>query len=359
MPAIVEAGPVTPTSGPHAPVMLDRVVELLAVPHPATARGVLVDATVGAGGHAEAMLEASAPGVVLVGFDRDPDALEFAAERLADFADRVTLIHARFDALAEHLPPILAAAGPLLGVLYDLGVSSMQLDRAERGFSFRADAPLDMRMDPTEGPTAADLVNTVPPRELARLIATYGEERHARRIAQAIVRSRPLTTTGELAAVVRHALPASRKGRSSIDPATRTFQALRIAVNAELDALRASLPQALELAQPAAVPSGIDPSRPGRDRGGRVAVLAYHSLEDRIAKQVFADAAKGCICPPDLPVCGCGRNPTARLLTHGAETPGPEEVARNPRARSARLRAVEAVGVRPNSDPQLRNPAGR
>ncbi|MPZ86801.1 MAG: 16S rRNA (cytosine(1402)-N(4))-methyltransferase RsmH [Nitriliruptorales bacterium] len=353
MTATLEAGPVT-LERPHTPVLLGRIVELLSVPpQPAPIQGVLVDATVGAGGHAAALLEASGPGVTLVGFDRDPDALTLAAERLAPFGDRATLVHARFDALAEHLASILSAQ-PLLGVLYDLGVSSMQLDRAERGFSFRQPAPLDMRMDPTQGPTAADLVNHAEPGELARLIAVYGEERHARRIANAIVRARPLATTTDLAGVVRDAVPSPGRNRrfgAATHPATRTFQALRIAVNAELDAFRASLPQALELARPAAVPSGY---RPGDDRGGRVAVLAYHSLEDRIAKQAFAEAVKGCICPPDLPVCGCGRGPTVRLLTRGAEKPGPDEIARNVRARSARLRAVEAVGSR--SDTALASP---
>ena len=323
---------------PHHPVLLDRVVALLAGDLPADARGVIADATLGAGGHAAALLAATPPGVTLVGIDRDPDALTLAGERLAPFGDRVRLVHARFDALAEVVGPMLAEAGPLLGVLYDLGVSSMQLDRGERGFSFRADAPLDMRMDPTTGPTAADLIDQLDAPALTRLLRDYGEEPNARRIADALVRARPIATTGELAEVVRAALPAAVRHRShrTTDPATRTFQALRIAVNAELDAFRASLPQALELAPPAAE----DGSPPG-PRGGRVAVLAYHSLEDRIAKRVFADAARGCICPPDLPVCACGRKPLVRHLTRGAESAGPDEVARNPRARSARLRAVE------------------
>jgi 16S rRNA (cytosine1402-N4)-methyltransferase len=319
----------------HQPVMVNRVVELLAV----DATGVLVDATLGAGGHAAALLAASGPDVVLVGFDRDPDALEMAAERLAPYGDRVVLVHDGFETLAERVTPVLAEAGPLLGVLYDLGVSSMQLDRAARGFSFRADGPLDMRMDPTRGRTAADLINDLDAGELARLLREYGEERYARRIAQRIVAARPLDGTAALADVVRGAVPAPvRHGR--IDPATRTFQALRIAVNTELDSVRASLPQALDLAPPAVEPGS--PRHP--TRGGRVAVLSYHSLEDRIVKRVFADAARGCICPPDLPVCACGREPIARALTRGAETPTTEEISSNPRARSARLRAVEVVG---------------
>jgi 16S rRNA (cytosine1402-N4)-methyltransferase len=322
---------------PHQPVLRDRVAELLAAEE-----GVLVDATLGAGGHAAALLAASGPGVVLVGFDRDPDALSLAGERLAPYGDRVVLVHAGFDELAEHVLPVIDAVGPLQGVLYDLGVSSMQLDRPPRGFSFRADGPLDMRMDPTRGQTAADLVNTLAAADLARLLHEYGEERFARRIAAAIVAARPLWGTAALADVVRGAVPAAAR-HGVTHPATKTFQALRIAVNAELDAFRASLPQALELAPPA-----VEPGSPRQySRGGRVAVLAYHSLEDRIAKRAFADAARGCICPPELPVCACGREPWVRALTRGAEVPGPEEVARNPRARSARLRAVEVVAPSP------------
>lgn len=321
-----------PPRPPHDPVLVERVTALLAAPGP----GVLVDATVGAGGHAAALLAASGPEVVLVGLDRDPDALGLAQRRLAPYGSRAVLRHAGYDSLAEQVTPLLATAGPLLGVLYDLGVSSMQLDRAERGFSFSADGPLDMRMDPThDGPTAADLVNAAGQGDLVRILAA-GEERFARRVAAAIVRARPLRTTAELADVVRGAVPpAARHGR--VHPATRTFQALRIAVNAELDRFRASLPQALELAAPAT-------TGPPRSRGGRVAVIAYHSLEDRIAKQAFAAAAHGCVCPPDLPRCGCGRAPSVRGLTRGGETPAQAEVAANPRARSARLRAVEAVG---------------
>ncbi len=327
-------------TAPHQPVMVDRVVELLA----ADARGVLVDATLGAGGHAAALLAASGPDVVLVGFDRDPDALALAAERLAPYGDRVVLVHDGFETLAERVAPVLADAGPLLGVLYDLGVSSMQLDRAARGFSFRADGPLDMRMDPTRGQTAADLVNGLDAGALARLLREYGEERFARRIAQRIIAAQPLGGTAALADVVRGAVPAAAR-HGAIHPATRTFQALRIAVNTELDSVRASLPQALGLAPPA-VETG-SPRHP--TRGGRVAVLAYHSLEDRIVKRAFADAARGCVCPPDLPVCACGREPIARQLTRGAETPSAEEVAANPRARSARLRAVEVVGPVPST----------
>jgi 16S rRNA (cytosine1402-N4)-methyltransferase len=228
----------------------------------------------------------------------------------------------------------------VLGVLYDLGVSSMQLDRGERGFSFRADAPLDMRMDPTRGETAADLVNGLTHGALADLIRRFGEERLAGRIASAIVAARPLRSTGELAAVVEAAVPAAVR-RQPTHPATRTFQALRIAVNGELDRFRASLPQALELAAPAPEV----PAAAGGLRGGRVAVLSYHSLEDRICKELLTEAATGCICPPDLPVCGCGRTPLATVLTRGAERATAEEIDRNPRARSARLRAAERTAA--------------
>ena len=314
----------------HEPVMVDRVVELLAAP--AATPGVLVDATVGAAGHAAAVLAASGEATTLVAFDRDPDALALAARRLAAYGDRVHLVHAGYDELEAHVAPIVARHGPLLGVLYDLGISSMQVDRAERGFSFRAAAPLDMRMDPEAPRTAADLVNTAGLDDLAGILRRFGEERYARRIARAIVRARPLATTTDLAEVVAAAVPTPQRHLAT-HPATRTFQALRIAVNDELDRFSASLPQALEMVTP-----------PAADRrGGRVAILTYHSLEDRIAKQVLSDAATGCICPPDLPVCGCGRVPHVRLLTRGAERPVPDELARNPRARSAKLRAAEKL----------------
>ncbi|HUH07244.1 MAG TPA: 16S rRNA (cytosine(1402)-N(4))-methyltransferase RsmH [Egibacteraceae bacterium] len=329
---------------PHDPVMVDRVVELLA--YGGAEPGVLVDATVGAAGHAAALLAASGESVHLMAFDRDPDALALAQRRLAAYGERAHLVHAGYDRLAEHVEPLAARVGPLLGVLYDLGVSSMQLDRAERGFSFRGDAPLDMRMNPDEGQTAAELIDSVDVAELARLLRVYGEERFAGRVARAIIRARPISTTGALAAIVDEAVPAASRGRTH--PATRTFQALRIAVNDELDRFSASLPQALELIAPAAPPSA-EPAPDGR-RGGRIVVLAYHSLEDRLAKRAFADAARGCICPPDLPVCGCGREPIVRLLTRGAERPSPQEIERNPRARGAKLRAVERA-PRP-SDPE-------
>jgi 16S rRNA (cytosine1402-N4)-methyltransferase len=319
-----------PTS--HEPVLIDAIVDLLAV-HDGP--GVIVDATVGMGGHAVALLARSAGDVALVGFDRDAEALELAERRLAAFRSRVHLFHARYDELADRVRPLTAELGPVKAVLYDLGVSSLQLDRGDRGFSFQHDAPLDMRMDPSTGITAADLVNEASVEELRDILRHYGEERHATRIARGIVAARPLRTTSELVDVVRAALPrAARTGPRH--PATRTFQALRIATNDELDVFRASLPQALELATPTTSPSA---------RGGRVAVLSYHSLEDRIAKRVFADAVTGCVCPPGLPVCICGRQPRARLLVRGVVRPSDAEIQRNRRARSAKLRAVEMLPV--------------
>ncbi|MBW3602446.1 MAG: 16S rRNA (cytosine(1402)-N(4))-methyltransferase RsmH [Actinobacteria bacterium] len=315
--------------------MAERVVALLAVA--GRRPGLLVDATVGAGGHALALLAASSADTRLVAFDRDADALDLARTRLSAHADRVTFVHAGHDRLTEYVAPVVAREGPVLGVLYDLGASSMQLDRPERGFSFRATAPLDMRMDADAALTAAEVVNGRSVEELTRIIRWYGEERFARRIAQAVVAARPLRTTTELAGVVERAVPAATR-RPGLHPATRTFQALRIEVNGELERLRSSLPQALGLVAP-----------PGAEgRGGRVAVLSYHSLEDRIVKRSFAEATTGCVCPPDLPVCACGRSPLATALTRGAERPGAAEVAGNPRARAARLRAVERTAAAPH-----------
>ncbi|HSJ44941.1 MAG TPA: 16S rRNA (cytosine(1402)-N(4))-methyltransferase RsmH [Euzebyales bacterium] len=317
----------------HEPVLVDRIIDLLAV---ADGPGIIVDATIGMGGHAVALLAASADDVALVGFDRDPEALALAGRRLAAFRARVHLVHVGYDELSEWVGQLTPDHGPVLAVLYDLGVSSLQLDRADRGFSFRHDAPLDMRMDPTGSPTAADVVNTATVDELRDMLRTYGEERHAGRIARAIVTARPLHTTGELAEVVASAMPPGARSGAR-HPATRTFQALRIAVNDELARFRASLPQALELAAPTTA----------HGRGGRVAVLSYHSLEDRIAKRTFADAITACVCPPDLPVCGCGRRSWARALFRGVVRPDDAEVARNPRARSAKLRAIEMTAPGP------------
>ncbi|MDP9420715.1 MAG: 16S rRNA (cytosine(1402)-N(4))-methyltransferase RsmH [Actinomycetota bacterium] len=304
----------------HLPVLLNDVVDLFGPVPP----GIVVDATVGGGGHAEALLGAC-PHLSVVGLDRDPDAVAAAAARLSRFGPRAQVVHARFDRLATVMSDLGHTAAS--GVLFDLGVSSPQLDRPERGFSHRRQGPLDMRMDPSgPGPDAASLVNEAPEGELADLLRRLGDERYASRVARGIVAARPIATTTELAEVVRAAIPAParRRGRH---PATRTFQALRIAVNAELEVLPTALDQAIDLLAP----------------GGRCAVLAYHSGEDRVVKSHFRRAATGgCTCPSGLP-CGCGAVPVVRLLRAGAAKPSAEEVTANPRAASARLRAVEKL----------------
>ncbi len=310
--------------GSHVPVMLDRVLDLL---EPVAAResAVVVDATIGLGGHAAALL-ARHPDLHLIGIDRDADALARSRARLAAHSDRVQLVHGVYDSLAE----ILVAAGTprVDGVLFDLGVSSMQLDDDGRGFAYSRDTGLDMRMDTTTGRTAADVVNTYPVAELSRVLRDYGEERFARRIAQAIDRERsvaPLTSSRRLAELVRDAVPAATR-RVGGHPAKRTFQALRIEVNDELGTLERALPAAVTALR----------------LGGRLVVLAYQSLEDRIVKRVFAAGATT-TAPPDLPVVPESAMPTLRLLTRGAEKPDEREVADNPRAASARLRAVERI----------------
>jgi 16S rRNA (cytosine1402-N4)-methyltransferase len=310
--------------GTHVPVLLERCLELLA---PALARpgAVHLDTTLGLGGHAEAVLDAH-PDLTLVGLDRDPQALELAGRRLARFAGRARLVHAVYDELREVLDR-LGVPG-VDGVLFDLGVSSLQLDDPARGFAYAQDAPLDMRMDPSSGPTAEDVLNTYPAAELARILRAYGEERFAARIAAAIVRERArarLTSSARLAELVRDAVPAPAR-RTGGHPAKRTFQALRIEVNGELAALERALPLALDALVP----------------GGRVVALAYHSLEDRLVKQALAGRARS-TGPVDLPVELPGTGPTLRLLTRGAEQAGPAEVATNPRASSVRLRAAERL----------------
>jgi 16S rRNA (cytosine1402-N4)-methyltransferase len=303
----------------HEPVLVREITELFA-PVPA---GMLIDGTVGGGGHARALLEAH-PQLDLLGLDHDDDALAAAATTLAPFGTRVRLRNARFDRLSE----VMREEGIdfVSGVLFDLGVSSPQLDRAERGFSYRFDAPLDMRMDRSQARTAADVVNGYDRDELARVLREFGDERYAGRIATAIVAARPVRRTTELADIVRDAIPAPARRRGG-HPAKRTFQALRIEVNAELDVLAPSLVQ------------GID----ALVAGGRFAVLSYHSGEDRIVKQTFRDAETGgCTCPPGLP-CVCGAEPKVRLLKRGAWKPSAREVAENPRSESARLRAVERL----------------
>ena len=304
--------------------MLERCLALLA-PALEAPGAVVVDGTIGLGGHSEAMLR-TFPSVRLVGIDRDTEAIELSRQRLEPYAERLTLVHAVYD----ELPQTLASLGldHVQGVLLDLGVSSMQLDELDRGFAYRADAPLDMRMDRTSGITAAEVLNTYSVDELARVLKQYGEERFARRIAAAVVRERartPLQSTARLAELVREAVPAATR-RTGGHPAKRTFQALRIEVNGELDVLRRAIPAAVDAL---AVQ-------------GRIVVLSYQSLEDRIVKQVFVQRARSDV-PPDLPVIPEGHEPELRLLTRGAETPSAEEVAANPRAASARCRAAQRL----------------
>jgi len=303
----------------HRPVMLDKVVELfVAVP-----AGVLVDMTVGGGGHARALLE-SRPDCRLLGIDRDRDALAAASDVLSSFGDRVTLRHARFDRLASIMGELQIPSTS--GVLFDLGVSSPQLDRAERGFSYRHDGPLDMRMDRDERWTAADVVNGYTEAELARVLRVHGEERFADRIARAIVAARPIETTVALATIVRDAIPAPARRRGG-HPAKRTFQAIRIEVNAETSILGDAIDAAVDSMTP----------------GGRIAVLAYHSGEDRIVKdRLRQQATGGCTCPADLP-CVCDAVRTVRLLRAGAWKATTDEAAVNPRAESVRLRAAEKL----------------
>ncbi len=302
----------------HRPVMEAEVVAALE-PVPA---GVLVDATVGGGGHSAALL-AARPDLLLVGLDRDEEALAAAAERLGVFGDRVRLVHCRFDAIASVVGNVTVSA-----VLFDLGVSSPQLDRADRGFSYRQPGPLDMRMDRSQSLTAAHVVNTYPTDRLAAMFRASGESRFSHRVARAIVAARPIDDTLTLASVVRDAIPAPARRRGG-HPAKRVFQAIRIEVNGELEALARGLEDALELL---AV-------------GGRVAVLSYHSGEDRLTKSTFVAAATGgCTCPPGMP-CVCGATPRYRLVFRGSRTPTGAELAGNPRAESARLRVIERVAA--------------
>jgi 16S rRNA (cytosine1402-N4)-methyltransferase len=310
----------------HIPVLLDRVADLLA-PSFAHERPVVVDGTLGLGGHAELLLS-TFNDLILIGIDRDPEAIARADERLAPFGDRVILVNAVYDQIRD----VVSDAGfsAVSGVLFDLGVSSLQLDAARRGFAYAQDAPLDMRMDPTSGHSAADILNSYSAAELTRILREYGEERFASRIAASIVRQRdeePFSSSARLVDLVRDAIPAPAR-RTGGNPAKRTFQALRIEVNDELRTWRRALPAALDCVEV----------------GGRVVVLAYHSLEDRITKQVFASVTES-NAPRDLPVVPAGMAPRFRLLTRGAEKASETEVAQNPRAKSVRLRAVERVAA--------------
>ncbi|GIV65942.1 MAG: 16S rRNA (cytosine(1402)-N(4))-methyltransferase RsmH [Chloroflexota bacterium] len=302
----------------HQPVLYHEIIHALRPQSP----GRYVDATVGAGGHAWGVLEASAPDGQLLALDKDPQALAIASQRLSVYHPRVILVQASYVHLREELRRL--GWDRVDGIVFDLGVSSMQLDRAERGFSIYADGPLDMRFDPTTGTSAANLVNSLSEDDLTDLIWRYGEERFARRIAREICRSRPLVTTLELARAVERAVGGKRE---RIHPATRTFQALRIAVNDELRGLEQVLPDAVD-----ALASG-----------GRLAIITFHSLEDRIVKQFFRRESRDCVCPPGQPVCTCNHRATLREVTRKPILPSEEEIATNPRSRSAKLRVAEKI----------------
>ena len=301
---------------PHHPVLYHEIITSL---RPCDG-GLYVDGTVGAGGHAWGILNASSPNGRLLGMDVDPQALRFARERLKAFGSRVILVSESYTTLQRQLEILEWEA--VDGVVLDLGVSSIQLDKPERGFSFRSEAPLDMRFNPQQSLTAAEIVNHYSERELAELLHRYGEERRARRIAKAIIQARPVYTTRALAQLI---VSAVGKQTGSIHPATRSFQALRIAVNAELDSLQVVLPQAVSSLKP----------------GGRIAVIAFHSLEDRLVKQYFRRESQDCICPAEQPTCTCDHVSSIEIITRRPIRPTHEEIERNPRSRSARLRVAE------------------
>ncbi len=306
----------------HRPVLLDECIENLKI----RPDGVYLDGTLGRAGHSREIAKRLTTGR-LICVDRDDAALEAAKERLADWMDRVTLVHSNFDQVGD----IVADLGlpGVDGMLFDLGVSSPQLDDGARGFSYMADAPLDMRMDRSEGLTAADVVNTWPQEELKRILFQYGEERYAPLIAAAIVRrrqERPIRTTLELVDVIKSAMPGKAL-KEKQHPAKRSFQAIRIAVNDELASVERMLKGAV----------------PKLNRGGRLAVITFHSLEDRIVKSGLAEFAKGCTCPPDFPVCVCGKTPDVKLINKKPILPTEREVEENPRARSAKLRVAEKL----------------
>lgn len=316
MPASKDAG----GHSPHTPVLYQQVLHALVVER----GGQYIDGTIGAGGHAAGILEQSGPDGQLLGLDRDPEALQVAEQRLSSFGDRVhlrNLSYSQMDQAAEDL-----GWEQVTGVLLDLGLSSMQLSDPERGFSFMSEGPLDMRFDPQQGETAADLVNGLSRGELERILREYGEERQAGRVARALVEARPLHTTRELAEVVSHAV---RSPGWRIHPATRTFQALRIAVNSELETLEDGLESALRILRP----------------GGRLAVISFHSLEDRIVKQFLRRESRDCICPPQQPICTCDHRATLAELSRKPMTASREEKEANPRSRSAKLRVAERLSL--------------
>ncbi|WP_227767118.1 16S rRNA (cytosine(1402)-N(4))-methyltransferase RsmH [Zhaonella formicivorans] len=304
----------------HVPVLLKETLELLAV----KPDGIYVDCTLGGGGHSEAILKKLEAKGLLIGIDQDKDAINATSQRLAVYGSKFKAVHANYSQLAR----ILAAhdVRGIDGVLFDLGVSSYQLDAGERGFSYMHDAPLDMRMDRSRNTSAKELVNCLSEEELARVIWEYGEERWAKRIAQFIIQKRkqaPIETTGQLVEVIKAAIPAGAR-REGPHPAKRTFQALRIAVNQELEVLKNTIEQAVHFLHP----------------GGRIAIITFHSLEDRIVKEIFRKLARGCTCPPGFPVCVCGKEPVIDILTKKPVVASPLELKVNPRARSAKLRAA-------------------
>lgn len=305
---------------PHRSVLYQEIITALRPESP----GRYVDATVGAGGHARGILESSGPAGQLLGLDLDPQALALAEARLRDFPGRFKLVQASYVTLKEQLQKL--GWQRVAGIVLDLGVSSMQVDNAERGFSFIKEGPLDMRFGPTQLTTAAELVNQLGEAELADLIWRFGEDRNSRRIARAIVNNRPHSTTTGLAQVIEKAVGRSH---DRIHPATRTFQALRIAVNEELKAVSLVLPAAIDSLQP----------------GGRLAIIAFHSLEDRLVKQYFHQESRDCICPPEQPVCTCGHRASIKEINRHPALPTEGEIESNPRARSARLRVVEKLDL--------------
>jgi len=302
----------------HIPVLLKESIEAL---HPQPG-GRYIDCTVGGGGHAQAILEASVPGGLLLGIDADPQAIETARKRLAPFGEAVLLVNDNF----EHLEDICSGHDfrPVQGILFDLGMSWLQIEDASRGFSFQRNGPLNMRYSPLQTLTAADIVNTYREPELADLLERYGEEPRSRQIARHILANRPVHTTGQLARLVERVAGGTRH---RIHPATRTFQALRIAVNQELEHLESALAQAVNLLGPQ----------------GRLVVISYHSLEDRLVKQFMRREAQGCLCPPETPVCRCGHRPRLKLVTRKVVRPSREEVMTNPRSRSAKMRVAERL----------------
>lgn len=303
---------------PHQPVLYHEVLTALA---PESGL-VYLDGTLGAGGHAEGILKASAPSGRLIGLDLDPHALEIAHQRLFAYQDRIIIKQASYLDVPEVLEEI--GIDHVNGILLDLGVSSMQIDQPERGFSFLAEGPLDMRFNPNEGSSAADLVNTLSADDISKILWDYGEERFARRIAKAIVKARPIHTTQELVSVILAAVPGYE---THLHPATRTFQALRIATNKELETIAAALPG---LINALAI-------------GGRIAIISFHSLEDRLVKQYFKMESVDCICPPEQPICNCGHFAHLKVLTKKPIRASDDELERNPRARSARLRVAEKI----------------